>query len=95
MTAAGRRENTCDAPHSDGCLFANNAADQAVRKTFAILGVNIDSPESVEAFREDLRFGKRLRKYADHGSLAFAGAVALALAAAVWVGVITKIKGGP
>jgi hypothetical protein len=33
-------------------------ADRAVRKTFAILGVNIDNPESVEEFRQDLRFGK-------------------------------------
>jgi hypothetical protein len=39
-------------------------ADRAVRKTFAILGVNVDNPESVEEFRQDLRFGKQLRKIA-------------------------------
>jgi hypothetical protein len=33
-----------------------------VKKVFAILGVDIDRPESVEEFREDLRFGKRMRK---------------------------------
>ena len=38
------------------------AADRAVKKVFAILGVDIDRPESVEEFREDLRFGKRMRK---------------------------------
>ena len=54
-------------------------ADRAVRKTFAILGVDIDKPESVEEFRQDLRFGKRLRKIADHGTLAFFGAVAVAV----------------
>jgi hypothetical protein len=91
----GRRENTCDSPHSTGCEFANAAADRAVRKTFAILGVDVDSPESVETFREDLRFGKRLRRFADRSSWAFAGAVALALAGALWVGIVTKIKGGP
>lgn len=53
-------------------------ADRAVKKTFAILGVDIDKPESVEEFRQDLRFGKRLRKIADHGTLAFFGAVAVA-----------------
>jgi hypothetical protein len=46
------------------------AADRAVKKVFAILGVDVDKPESVENFREDLRFGRKLRKAADHGFLA-------------------------
>lgn len=91
----GRRQGTCDAPHMEGCQFANAAAEQAVKKTFAILGVDIDRPESVETFREDLRFGKRLRRFADRSSWAFAGAVALALAGALWVGIVTKINGEP
>ena len=68
-------------------------ADRAVRKTFAILGVDIDKPESVEEFRQDLRFGKRLRKIADHGTLAFFGAVAVAIVAALWIGITQSIKG--
>jgi hypothetical protein len=68
-------------------------ADRAVKKTFAILGVDIDKPESVEEFRQDLRFGKRLRKIADHGTLAFFGAVAVAVAAALWIGITQSIKG--
>lgn len=68
-------------------------ADRAVKKTFAILGVDIDKPESVEEFRQDLRFGKRLRKIADHGTLAFFGAVAVAIAAAIWIGITQSIKG--
>jgi hypothetical protein len=68
-------------------------ADRAVRKTFAILGVDIDKPESVEEFRQDLRFGKRLRKIADHGTLAFFGAVAVAVVAALWIGITQSIKG--
>lgn len=67
-------------------------ADRAVKKTFAILGVDIDKPESVEEFRQDLRFGKKLRKLADHGSLAFAAAVAIAIAAAIWAGISDKLS---
>ena len=43
--------------HDDTC---QEAADRAVKKVFAILGVDVDKPDSVEEFREDLRFGKRL-----------------------------------
>jgi hypothetical protein len=68
-------------------------ADRAVKKTFAILGVDIDKPESVEEFRQDLRFGKRLRKIADHGTLAFFGAVAVAVAAAIWIGITQSVRG--
>jgi hypothetical protein len=67
-------------------------ADRAVKKTFAILGVDIDKPESVEEFRQDLRFGKRLRKIADHGTLAFFGAVAVAVVAALWIGITHAIN---
>ncbi len=75
------------------CEFAEEAADVAVRKVFAILGVDIDKPESVEAFREDLRFGKRLRKATDHGMLAVAAVIAAAMCAAVWAGVTTNLRG--
>jgi hypothetical protein len=39
--------------------ISQEAADRAVKKVFAILGVNIDEPKEVEDFREDLRFGRR------------------------------------
>ena len=68
-------------------------ADRAVKKTFAILGVDIDKPESVEDFRQDLRFGKRLRKIADHGTLAFFAAVAVAIVGAIWIGISSSLKG--
>ena len=67
------------------------AADRAVKKVFAILGVDVDKPESVEEFREDLRFGRRMRKAADHGLLALLGAIAAAIMAAVWAGVQSKL----
>lgn len=70
------------------------AAELAVKKVFAILGVDVDRPESVEEFREDLRFGRKMRKAADHGFLALIGVVAAASMAAVWAGVVAKVKGG-
>lgn len=68
-------------------------ADQSVKKVFAILGVDIDDPQQVEEFREDLRFGKRLRKYSDYGTMAVVAAVFVAIAAAVWAGILSKVSG--
>lgn len=84
----------CNARNQDECPQAEQAADHAVRKVFAILGVDIDKPESVEEFREDLRFGKKLRKAADHGLLALMGVFAAAFAAAVWAGIVSNITKG-
>lgn len=84
--------------HDEHCLptdvVSARAADRAVKKVFAILGVDVDRPESVEEFRADLRFGRKLRKIADHGTLAFIGVVAAALAAAVWAGILSNVSGG-
>jgi hypothetical protein len=70
------------------------AADRAVKKVFAILGVDIDRPESVEEFREDLRFGKRMRKAADHGFMALVGLIVVAVASAIWFGIQAKLGHG-
>lgn len=76
--------------------ISEEAAEHAVKKVFAILGVNIDNPESVEEFREDLRFGKKMRKAAGHGTLAFVSVVVVAFAYASWAGIISYInKIGP
>lgn len=79
-----------DCPENPTC---QEAADRAVKKVFAILGVDIDRPESVEEFREDLRFGRRMRKAADHGVLAVVGLVVIGLGAAVWSGVVAQVSG--
>ena len=63
------------------------AVDSAIKKTFAILGVDVDKPESVEAFREDLRFGRKLRKMSDHGAMAMVSVVIGGLLLALWYGV--------
>lgn len=81
-----------------GCNYATQAAAQAakaaVRETFAILGVDIDSPAEVEEFRKSLRFGDTLRKAADKGVLALVVVITGMGAAALWAGVLTKVKGG-
>lgn len=74
------------------CPHLEDAAERAVQKVFAILGVDINRPESVEEFREDLRFGKRLRRVSNHGLLAFFGVIATAIAAALWAGIVSQIK---
>lgn len=84
----------CTARNQEECPQAEQAADHAVRKVFAILGVDIDKPESVEEFREDLRFGKKLRKAADHGLLALMGVIAAAFAAAFWAGIVQNVTKG-
>ena len=79
-----------DCPTNPQC---QEIANQSVKKVFAILGVDIDDPKQVEEFREDLRFGKRLRKYSDYGTMAVVAAVFLAISAAVWTGIVSKITG--
>lgn len=68
------------------------AAEHAVKKVFAILGVDVDKPESVEAFREDLRFGRRMRRIADHGTLVLIGAMAAGISYAAWAGILTMAR---
>jgi hypothetical protein len=74
----------------DNSPDCQDAADRAVKKVFAILGVDIDKPESVEEFREDLRFGKKLRRIADHSTLAFFAVIAVGAASLIWIGIQTK-----
>lgn len=94
-----RRKSTCDAPIDDPTVppcprslaLASAAVDKAVQRAvtesvqavFAKLGVNVNDPVSVEHFREDLRFGRRLRKVAEHGTMALVGAIVMAVVAAL------------
>jgi len=84
-----KNDRALDCPDNPMC---QEAADRAVKKVFAILGVDIDKPESVEEFREDLRFGKRMRRAADHGALAVVALIAVGLAAAVWAGIVSNVR---
>ena len=98
-----RRANSCDAVDDDDDIrplcylsekVSEEAADKAVKKVFAILGVDINKPESVEEFREDLRFGRKLRKLADHGTLALVALIFVGIGYAAFAGVASKVKGG-
>lgn len=52
-------------PKGAPCPQAIAAADHAVRQVFAIVGVNVDDPEKVENFREELRFGRMVKRVSD------------------------------
>ena len=71
---------------------SEESADKAVKKVFAILGVDINKPESVEEFREDLRFGKKLRKLADHGVFVLVALLFTGFAWAALDGVISRFR---
>jgi len=84
-----RRECPNDLP----CPEARDVADQAVRKVFAILGVDIDVPKDVEEFRENLRFGASMRKAAAKGVMTAVGVAVSGLVLALWTGVMLKVGG--
>ena len=75
------------------CAQSVEAADIAVKKVFAIMGIDIDNPESVAEFQSDLRFGRSLRKARDHGWLVFVAAVVTGACYAIWLGIISGVKG--
>lgn len=72
-------------------IHVERSAELAVKKVFAILGVNIDEPKEVEEFRENLRFGATLRRAADRGMLAMTVVFAGAIMAAIWAGIAAEI----
>lgn len=60
----------------ESCKFADAAADAAVKKTFSILGVDVDDPQQVENFRVGLRFSDKFSKFVDKGFFASAAILA-------------------
>ena len=101
MSDFHRRIHSCDIEDcsesqeafcSIGERVSEESADKAVKKVFAILGVDINKPESVEEFREDLRFGRKLRKLADHGVFVLVALLFTGFAWAALDGVISKFR---
>ena len=86
-------KQACSLP-PEYCPHVKEAADEAVKKVFAILGVDVDVPKEVEQFRENLRFGASMRRAADKGMLAIIGAIAVAGLAALWAGIVSTIVKG-
>lgn len=74
-----------------GCELADAAADSAVRKTFNILGVDVDDPQQVERFRVSLRFGDKLSKFVDKGFFASASILAMFMATLFGLGVLSLV----
>lgn len=90
------RDRVCEQDKSGKRLcrledVTEEAAKHAVKHVFAIIGVDVDKPESVEAFREDLRFGRRMRKIADHGQLVLVAALCMGIAWAIYEGIKAKL----
>ena len=85
-----RRRLACLVSDDVRCKLAEDsarlAADNAVKKSFAIMGVNVDDPHDVEEFRQDLRFGGMMRRAATKGFIAFVSTALGALGLAVWLG---------
>lgn len=77
--------------HADD--IARNAADKAVQSVFAILGVDIDDPRQVEEFRQDLRFGGKLRRAADKGFMMSMGVGVCIVLITAWTSVSAKFGG--
>lgn len=83
----------CTSGNEQECPHADKSAQLAVKKVFAILGVDVDVPKDVEEFRENLRFGASMRRAADKGMFAIVAFVAVALVAALWTGIVAKVGG--
>ena len=71
--------------------IAHQAADRAVEKTFAILGVDIKNPREIEDFRKDLRLANYMRRWLEKGIMATAGVIVVAACAALVIGIQTKL----
>ncbi|MBU0967317.1 MAG: hypothetical protein KKA54_13160 [Proteobacteria bacterium] len=75
------------------CDYAEAAAKEAVRQTFAILGVDVDNPKEVEQFRMSLRFSDGLRKFTDKGIFAIPIVLVAMMLAAFIAGLKLKLGG--
>lgn len=77
----------CGYSEADENCRSQAIARLAVRDVFALIGVDIDNPTSIEEFRADLRFGKQLRKTAGHSAIGIVGVLMTGIAVAIWEGV--------
>lgn len=66
--------------------IAEDAADKAVKKVFAILGVDMVRPSEVEQLRQTLRHAEWVRKVSGTSVMAAVGAIGIGIVAALWAG---------
>lgn len=69
------------------CPQIEQTAERVVAKTMAVIGVDISDQESVNEFRDDLRFSRKIRKAGDHGFFTIIALLATALVMAAYLGV--------
>jgi len=80
-----------DCRDNESCPQSVEAANNAVYKVFAILGVDVNDPSEVEDFRRDLRVAGTIRRAVDKGLSAAFVAIVLGLLAALCLGLRSKI----
>jgi hypothetical protein len=73
---------------------AEEAANRAVSKVFAVLGVDFADPAEIEDLRRDLRYAGWVRKVSEKSILAAIGAMAVGAVAALFLGVAGFLNGG-
>lgn len=78
-------------PDVRDCPHAEKSAELAVKRVFAILGVDVDDPAKLEEFRMNLRFGAGLRRASDKGIFAAIGAVTVMLVTALGYGLVVMV----
>ena len=83
----------CEQPDIQECKYSKRAAREAVKETFAILGVDINDPKQVAEFQQDLRFGRSMRCLANKGLMAATTAISVAMVAALGVGITSRLSG--
>lgn len=88
----GQHQQYCESV-PEQCPHVSQAADAAVKKVFAILGVDIAVPKEVEQFRMDLRFGARMRRASDRGTVALIVAIVSSGVAAIFALITSAFKG--
>ncbi len=92
-----RHPQRTECPSAADCRHAHEAAaaaaDEAVKKVFAILGVDVSKPSEVEEFRKDLRFGQSMRRAADKGFVAMVTVIGGGVMYALWAGLLVKTGG--
>ena len=74
-------------------VIAEAAARKAVRDAFLVLGIDVNVKREVDDFRDDLRFGRQIRKLVGHGMLAAVSVAAAAIAVSAWTGIVAAIRG--
>lgn len=88
-----RTSDHCPTDPSKRCELADAAAESAVTKVFAILGVDIDDPKQVKAFQQAIWSAQSFDEAKKYGILVVIGLAATALWGAFASGVKLKIGG--